>query len=202
MKNFFALLIGTFVLQLSFSQANLPALGNTYIQGQIINNGKNQTVMLCNQNLGGASSPVAVVKTDSLGRYKIDTAIPFQDYYFLRFDNGQIYNMILFGADSIKVYTDTRDALRFTNIVNSPHSVLMNEFLRKFYDFRAFEDSLRNVIKYNPALQSKADSVLNQKPKCFMDTEMRLFLLTVHHRQSLLPSAQLIRKKNGNFTSR
>lgn len=167
MKKFFTLLTGLFVLQICFSQANLPALGNSYIQGQIINNGKNQTVMLCNQNLGGASSPVAVVKTDSLGKYKIDTPIPFQDYYFLKFDNGQIYNMILFGADSIKVYTDTRDALRFTNIVNSPHSVLMNEFLRKFYDFRAFEDSLRTVLKYNPALQTKADSIFKPKAEMF-----------------------------------
>src|SRR5688572_21595608 len=115
------------------AQANFPALGDVHIEGQIIN-GKNQKVMLANQNLGGVSNPLYIATADSLGRFSFNSSIPFQDYYFLRFDNGQILNIVLFGADSLKVFTDTRNVTKFSSIINSPHSLVMNEFLRQFYD--------------------------------------------------------------------
>ncbi|MBI3135037.1 MAG: TlpA family protein disulfide reductase [Bacteroidetes bacterium] len=123
--------------------------------------------MLANQNLGGISSPLYIVTTDSLGKFSFDSPIPFQDYYFLRFDNGQILNIILFGADSIRIYTDTRNVTQFSSIINSPQSVAMNEFLRQFYDFKSFEDSLRNVIMADPTKQAEVDAVFKPKAELF-----------------------------------
>lgn len=141
---------------LCYAQAIYPAIGDAHIKGQIIN-GKNQKLMLANQNLGGASSPLAVVMTDSTGKFEINSPLPFQDYYFLRFENGQILNLVLFGADSITIYSDLRDVMRYSNIINSPHSVAMNEFLREFYTFKNFEDSLKGVIRNNPEKQKEVD---------------------------------------------
>ena len=151
---------------LLMAQANFPALGEVHIEGQIVN-GKNQSIMLANQNLGGISNPLNMVVTDSLGRFSFNTAIPFQDYYFLRFDNGQILNMVLFGADSIKLFTDTRNPTKFSNIIGSSHSVLMNEFLRQFYDFKNFEDSLRGVIMADASKQAEVDKAFQPKAEMF-----------------------------------
>lgn len=161
---FWTLLI--FSAQLGFAQAIYPALGDAHIEGQVVN-GKNQRVMLANQNLGGVSSPLVVVATDSVGKFKMDSPLPFQDYYFLRFENGQILNLILFGADSITVYTDTRNVLNFSSIINSPHSVVMNEFLRQFYTFKNMEDSLKGVLRVDPTKQAEADAYYQPKAERF-----------------------------------
>lgn len=155
-----------FSVQFGFSQAIYPALGDVHIEGQVVDV-KNQRIMLANQNLGGASSPLAVVMTDSLGKFKLDSPLPFQDYYFLRFENGQILNLVLFGADSITVYTDSRNILNFSSIINSPHSVVMNEFLRNFYTFKNFEDSLKNVLRVDPSKQAEVDAVYQPKAERF-----------------------------------
>lgn len=163
------LLLGTFFflfLISGYSQAPFPALGDVHIEGQIVN-GKNQRIMLANQNLGGVSNPLVTVMTDSTGKFTLDTPIPFQDYYFLRFDNGQTYNIILFGADSIKIYTDTRNVLNFTSVINSQHTVVLNEFLKQYYEFKNFEDSLRSVIMVYPSKQKEVDSVFRPKAERF-----------------------------------
>jgi thiol-disulfide isomerase/thioredoxin len=157
------LLFSTALVQ---AQANFPALGDVHIEGQVVN-GKNQNVMLANQNLGGVSNPLYIAKTDSLGRFSMDSPIPFQDYYFLRFDNGQVLNFVLFGADSLRIFTDTRNVTKFSNIINSPHSVAMNEFLRQFYDFKNYEDSLRAVIMADPSKQAEVDGAFKPKAEYF-----------------------------------
>lgn len=148
------------------AQAIFPALGDAYIQGQVIN-GKNQRVMLANQNLGGVSNPLYIANTDSTGKFAFSSPVPFQDYYFLRFDNGQVLNLVLFGADSIKVYTDTRDVMKYSSIVNSQPSVLMNEFLKQFYTFKAFEDSLRAVVTADKSKQAEVDAAFKPKAELF-----------------------------------
>ncbi|MBK6525979.1 MAG: TlpA family protein disulfide reductase [Crocinitomicaceae bacterium] len=165
MKQIFSI-IALLVCQLSIGQAVYPALGDALIKGQVVD-GKNQRIMLANQNLGGASNPLAIVQADSTGKFKITSPVPFQDYYFLRFENGQILNLVLFGADSITVYTDSRDVLNFSSIINSPHSVLMNEFLKNFYTFKNFEDSLKNVLRADPTKQAAADAVYQPKAERF-----------------------------------
>lgn len=160
----FALLLGSSCL--AMAQAIYPALGEVHIEGQVIN-GKNQKVMLANQNMGGVSSPLIIANTDSLGKFSFNTPIPFQDYYFLRFDNGQILNIVLFGADSLKIYTDTRNVTKFSSIINSQPSVVMNEFLRQFYDFKNFEDSLRAVIMTDPSKQAEVDAAFKPRAEYF-----------------------------------
>lgn len=156
MKKLFVFVVLFFPF-ITFAQGNFPALGDAFIQGQVVN-GKNQKVILANQNLGGAESPIAMVTTDESGKFKLNAPVPFQDYYFLKFENGQTLNLILFGADSITVYTDTRNVLNFSSVINSPHSVVLNDFLRQLYAFKNVEDSLRNVVRMNPVKQAEVDA--------------------------------------------
>jgi len=149
-----------------YAQGNFPALGDVHIEGQMVN-GKNQKVMLANQNTGGAQNPIYIATADSTGRFSFNSPIPFQDYYFLRFDNGQVLNIVLFGADTVKIYTDTRNVTKFSSIVHSPHSVVMNEFLRSFYEFKGFEDSLRAVIAADPSKQAEVDKAFQPKAEYF-----------------------------------
>jgi thiol-disulfide isomerase/thioredoxin len=165
MKQIFSI-VALLSCQLLVGQAVYPALGDALIKGQVVD-GKNQRIMLANQNLGGASNPLAIVQADSTGKFKITSPVPFQDYYFLRFENGQILNLVLFGADSITIYTDSRDVLSFSSIINSPNSVLMNEFLKNFYTFKNFEDSLKNVLRADPTKQAAADAVYQPKAERF-----------------------------------
>ena len=142
---------------LSSAQTITPVAQSVFIKGQIVG-APNQQIMLLNQNLGGISSPLAIVKTDSTGAFKLNAQIPFPDYYALRFDNGQMINLVFFGGDSLKVYSDIRNVAQFTRIVNSDHSVIMNDFLKEFFSFKAFEDSLRGVLMMNPNKQAEVDA--------------------------------------------
>jgi thiol-disulfide isomerase/thioredoxin len=120
--------------------------------------GANQNVALLNQNVGGVSAPIASVKTDSTGNFTISTAIPFPDYYYLRLDNGQTLNLVLMGNDSIKIYADTKNILVNSNIIGSTHSLLMTMFLREYFAFKEYEDSLRKIVTANPSKQAEVDA--------------------------------------------
>lgn len=129
-----------------------------YIEGYL-KDGANQKIMLVNQNLGGVGTPMAAVDADSTGKFVIETQIPFPDYYYLLFPNGQNLNLVFFGGDSIKIYADTKNVVTKSNIIGSQHSLLMNFFLREYFTFKAFEDSLRGVLMANPQKQAEVDAV-------------------------------------------
>ena len=157
--------IAAFLTLHSFSQLTFTNT-QVLIEGQLIG-GSNQNLYLINQNSGGPGAPVASVKTDSLGKFRIQSTIPFADYYYLRFENGQNLNMVLFGGDSVKIYADTKNVLQHSNIIGSTPSLLMNQFLREYVDFKSYEDSLRGVLMTNPALQAEVDAAYKPKAEQF-----------------------------------
>jgi len=137
-----------------------------HIEGYLTN-GANQKITLVNQNLGGVGTPMAAVTSDSTGKFVIETQIPFPDYYYLLFPNGQNLNLIFFGGDSVKVYADTKNIVVNSNILGSPHSFLMNTFLREYFSFKAFEDSLRGVLMANQQKQAELDAAYKPRAEKF-----------------------------------
>lgn len=129
---------------------------SVYIEGQIVGAEK-QNISLGNQNVG-AQSPLAIATSDEKGRFVMEAKIPYNDYYFLRFQNGQVLNLILSPGDSIAVYGDCKNILLYSNIVGSIHTTAMNEFLREFTAFKQVEDSLRLVVKTQPQKQDEVNA--------------------------------------------
>jgi peroxiredoxin len=142
------------------NQPALPPVGKAFISGQIVG-AKNQLIAFGNQNKGGVRTPLTTVKTDSTGKFSFSYDLPFKDYYYLKFENNQLLNIILHGNDSIKIYSDIRDVLQFSNFVGSEESEVMNQFLVSYSQFKRVEDSLKMVVKMNPAKEQEVNTYFN-----------------------------------------
>jgi len=164
---FFLLFPAFFILSTSQAQnVALTSYPSVYIEGYI-KDGANQKVSLVNQNLGGPGAPLAVTTTDSTGKFIFNTQIPFADYYYLQFANSQNLNVVLFGGDSIKLYLNAKNVVVNSNILGSKHSYLMNTFLREYFAFKAYEDSLRSALMANPQLQSSVEAFYQPRAEKF-----------------------------------
>jgi thiol-disulfide isomerase/thioredoxin len=135
--------------QVTVKQAPLPAVGTAFISGQIVGV-ENQTIHFGNQNAGGVTKPLHTVRADKDGKFKFTADLPFIDYYYLKFENNQILNLILHGQDSIKIFGDMKNILELSNFVGSEESEAMNQFLAAFGSFRAIEDSLKREVRVHP----------------------------------------------------
>ena len=131
--------------------------GFAHLSGQIIG-AENQTISFGNQNLGGVNKALHTVKTDAEGKFKLDYDLPFKDYYFLKFENNQLLNVILHGNDSIKIYGDIRNIQELSNFVGSEESEAMNQFVVALTSFKSVEDSLKMAVRTNPQSGPQADA--------------------------------------------
>lgn len=136
---------------------SIETAGPIHIEGQIVG-AENQKITLINKNLGGVQSPIGAVKSDAEGKFVIDTTIAIRDYYFLRLENGQLLNLVLSPNDKITVYGDAKDLFNISNIIGSPGSVLMKEFLIEFKNFKSVEDSLKNVLRADASKQMEVNA--------------------------------------------
>ena len=132
-------------------------LGNAVISGQIIG-AENQTISFGNQNVGGVNKPLKTVTADSTGKFAFEFKIPFRDYYFLKLENNQLVNLILKGNDTIKVYGDAKQLAKISNFVGSEESEAMNQFVVALGEFKAIEDSLKQVARRNPSQGPQLDA--------------------------------------------
>jgi len=135
--------------QVTVQQAPIPIVGQAFISGQIVGV-ENQTIHFGNQNIGGVSKPLHSFRADKDGKFKFTAELPYIDYYFLKFENNQILNLILHGEDSIKIFGDMKNILQLTNFVGSEESEAMNQFLASFGSFKAMEDSLKRQVRVHP----------------------------------------------------
>ncbi|UKN02139.1 TlpA family protein disulfide reductase [Paracrocinitomix mangrovi] len=149
------LFIGCTISTSAQETINTDPVGGVYITGQFVG-AANQTIYLGNQNMGGVRQPFYSVKADSTGQFKLSYQIPFADYYFLKFENGQILHMILHGNDTLKIYGDVRNVLDISNFIYSEESEAMNQFVSEHAKFKRFQDSLSYVVRVDPL---KADEV-------------------------------------------
>ena len=123
------IIVGGFVnAQVTVQPAPLPIVGQAFISGQIVG-AENQTIHFGNQNIGGVTKPLHTVRADKDGKFKFTADLPYIDYYFLKFENNQILNLILHGEDTIKIFGDMKNILALSNFVGSEESEVMNQFL-------------------------------------------------------------------------
>ena len=143
---------------LIYGQTDLvPAGGPIHIEGLIVG-AENQQITLVNKNLGGLKSPIAFATADAEGKFVMDTTIAVRDYYFLRTENGQLLNLVLYPKDQVTIYGDAKDLLRMTNVIGSEHSVLLNQFLIEHQNFKMLEDSLKKVLKADQTKQAAVNA--------------------------------------------
>ena len=132
-------------------------IGKAIITGQIVG-AENQKIYFGNQNLGGVQKPLTFVNADDEGKFSLEYDLPFADYYYLKFHNNQLLNLILHGNDTIKIYGDLKDILSLSNFVGSEESEVMNQFLVGFSQFKKVEDSLRRVVQIDPTKQLEVNN--------------------------------------------
>ena len=131
-------------------------VGKAYLSGQIVG-AENQQIGFGNQNVGGIRSPLYTTTADAEGKFSFTYELPFADYYFLKFHNNQMLNLILYGNDTIKIYGDLRNIMEISNFVGSEESEAMNQFLIAHADFKHIEDSLTMVVRTNPSKQTEVN---------------------------------------------
>jgi thiol-disulfide isomerase/thioredoxin/DNA-directed RNA polymerase subunit F len=140
--------------------------GKIHIQGQIVG-AENQEIKIVNQNIGGAEKPYYVAETDEKGEFSIDTIIPVADYYFLQIENGQYISLVLKPEDSLKIYSDAKNFVLFTNIIGSEDSEQMNEFIAEFANFKSKQDSLIKILRVNPNKQEEINAWFEPRARNF-----------------------------------
>ncbi|MEX1003256.1 MAG: TlpA disulfide reductase family protein [Crocinitomicaceae bacterium] len=161
------LIIGTGILQAQeIGPKNQQKLTTVHISGQIVGS-ENQPIAFGNQNKGGVNKPLHTITADETGKFAFSYEIPFPDYYFLKFHNNQILNLILHGGDSIKVFGDTKDILAVSNIVGSEASEAMNQFLLNFGKFKKVQDSLKFVYQQDPSKGDEVNAVFKPVAEAF-----------------------------------
>lgn len=132
-------------------------IGKSYISGMIVG-AKNQQIAFGTQNMGGVNRPLLTFNTDSTGSFAFSYDLPFEDYYYLKFSNNQLLNVILHGKDTIKIYSDMKGLLEFSNFVGSEESEVMNQFLVEYSKFKNIEDSLKMVVRQDPNKQTQVNT--------------------------------------------
>jgi len=132
-------------------------VGTIHLSGQFVG-AENQKIAFGNQNKGGVNKPLKMITTDEQGKFEMSYDIPFQDYYYLKFENSQLLNVILSAGDSIKIYGDVKDILNLSNFIGSEPSEAMNQFLAAYTEFKKTEDSLRMVTRKDPTKVQEVNS--------------------------------------------
>lgn len=130
-------------------QQEVIKFGTAVISGQIVG-ASNEKISFGNQNLGGLEKPLKSFTADKDGKFSFSYDIPFPDYYFLKFSNNQIFNVILHGNDTLKIYGDMKSILN-CNVIGSEESQEMNRYLVSMSEFKKVEDSLRKEAQVNPS---------------------------------------------------
>lgn len=153
----FLIAISGSVLAQQIGPQNKNVVGKVHISGQIVGAG-DQNVDFGNQNKGGVRAPLLTVKLDEDGKFAFDYDLPFEDYYFLKFENNQLLNLILHAGDSLKVYGDIKDIMDLSNVVGSEDSEVMNQFISTYASFNKVKDSLTRVIRVDRTKGPEVDA--------------------------------------------
>ncbi|SFT76301.1 Thiol-disulfide isomerase or thioredoxin [Lishizhenia tianjinensis] len=118
---------------------------------------------------------------DKNGNFSFSTDLPNPDYYVLRIGNTSHLNIIFKDNDSLKVYGDGKNILFYSNIIGSPESTHMNEFLRTYEIWKRDKDSAAMLIQQFPQQRNVIQEQLNQRYLQFTAERSRF---TANHRKS------------------
>lgn len=163
----FTLLIFTLLTTIGFSQEKFSFV----IKGQIFNS-DSDTISLI-QNLGGENIEVAAIEIDEEGFFEQRVSVTYKDYYVLSLENNQGLNIIVEGPDTIKVYGDGANLLQHTNILGSPASSALLDFLRVNAQFQAKLDSTNRYLEANMEKRAEVQKDFQPIYQSFMGQRQR-----------------------------
>lgn len=150
MKVIVLLAVILFGLQLNAQQPiKVEVTGNVF-------NTKADSVIL-GQYFGDRYVNYIKAKIDKKGNYKLKGTLPAKDYYVLRFGDQRL-NIILRDSSRLKVYTDGKNVQTYSNIVGSPESVALNEFISRMAYHNAVKDSALVRFREHP----EEEAAINQ----------------------------------------
>lgn len=143
-RTYLILLTILFTTVLGHSQESFKLL----LEGQIFNAAGNEVKLI--QNLGNNEDKlIAKFKMNKKGNFSESIELTDKDYYMLELSDGQKLNLIIEGADTIRVYGNGENLFFEANIVGSEPSTEMNKFLRYNTLYKQKLDSANNYLRAN-----------------------------------------------------
>src|SRR5690554_6740890 len=139
----FALLSFTLLTTIAFSQEKFSFV----LKGQIFST-ESDTIRLF-QNFGAENVEIAAIKLKKDGFFEEKVTVTDKDYYILALEDKQVINIVVEGTDTISVYGDGRNFLYHTNIVGSPSSTALLDFLRINTHYKIQLDSANSYLQAN-----------------------------------------------------
>lgn len=130
---------------------------------------------------------------DEKGNFSISCELPLRDYYVLRI-GSQLINLVFQQSDSIKVYGDGSNLLKYTNILGSPASNDMLDYYR-FYDVFVQEQSAaQEALQSNPENKKQIEDQFKKAYYNF-ESQRKRFIATHQNSPALIASLQTIDPK-------
>ncbi|PKR79824.1 alkyl hydroperoxide reductase [Brumimicrobium salinarum] len=127
------------------------------------------------KNDGQQNSIVSTIQLDEKGFFEKEITVPVKDYYILSLEDNQSVNVIVENSDTIKIYGDGKNLFFHTNIINSPSSTAMLEFLRVSAQYKQALDSANRYLQAN---QDKKKEIQQQFQTTYQNflSQRKLFI--------------------------
>ncbi|RFC53891.1 TlpA family protein disulfide reductase [Brumimicrobium aurantiacum] len=158
----FTLLVFTLLTTLGFTQEKETLL----LKGQIFNT-ESDTLKLV-QNDGKQNTVVEHISLDEKGFFEKSVELPSHDFYVLSLEDNQGVNFIYQGEDTLKIYGDGSNLLQHTNIIGSPSSTALLDFVRINTAYKAKLDSANKYLQANKSQQKQIQQDFQPVYQAFM----------------------------------
>lgn len=173
------------VLSLSaFSQIPI----NINVSGNIFNT--TEDTVKISQFYGTHYVDYLVVALNKKGDFTFNGKLPNPDYYVLRLGNSHL-NIILREGSIIKIYGDGTNIVAHSNIVGSPESSNMNEFIKVLMAWNQKQESARQLLQQHPEQKVEIDASMNRELTNFQSARQN-FISSNTNSAALLPAISVI----------
>lgn len=143
-RTYFTTVLFLFTIVSTYAQESF----NVLLEGQIFNTSGNEVKVVQNQG-GNEDKLIAEFKLNKKGNFSETIEFTEKDYYLIELSDGQKLNLVIEGADTIKVYGNGENLFFESNIVGSDPSTEMNKFLRYNALYKQKLDSANNYLRAN-----------------------------------------------------
>lgn len=107
------------------------------------------------------------------------------DYYVIRFGNQHL-NLILRNNSAIKIYCDGKNVNAFYNIVGSPESKELNDFVIILSNFNITKDSMNYKLQKNPEQKAQLEQSFEREYNNFQSQKQQ-FMINNQNSPALIP---------------
>lgn len=177
------------LLFLFLALSTLNAQINVTVSGNVFNT-KIDSVKLSQYYGPGNYSDFKSVPLDKKGNFLIQAQLANPDFYVLRMGDVHI-NIILRDKSDLKIYSDGKDPINFTNIIGSDETMKLNEFLRQSLKWNTTRDNGMMQIQQFPAKKDSISTVLNQEYANFQNG-LKSFIAENQNSPALIATLQYI----------